>query len=66
MHPFLGVARLSIYDVSGKRVWSEELSTINSFTWDRRTTSGSPASPGTYFLTLETPGYTGRTKIILM
>ncbi len=67
--PQSGAVRLEVYDLSGRRVWSQEGSLpagTHSQTWNGRGTDGSPAGGGLYFVRLVTPwGTYGRRLVRL-
>jgi hypothetical protein len=56
--PRAGVARLEIFDLSGRRVWSEEAllpAGTHSRTWNGSTGDGGSAGAGLFFVRLTTP-----------
>ncbi len=58
--------RIEIFDVTGRRVRSIEVSGSGTSSWDFRDTSGKMVSPGIYFVRLEGKNITQTVKVVLL
>ncbi len=67
--PQAGAVRLEVFDLSGRRVWSQEGSLpagMYSRTWNGRGNDGGPAGGGLYFVRLVTPWGTQGRRLVLL
>jgi len=65
-----GRAELGIYDVAGRLVRriveAQQSAGTYAILWDRTSSGGSPAAPGTYFVRLEAGGETHLEKLVIL
>ncbi|MBU1702019.1 MAG: T9SS type A sorting domain-containing protein [Candidatus Eisenbacteria bacterium] len=65
--PESGAARLSIFDIAGRRINQFEfLGSIGTMIWDGTDSRGAPAAPGTYLLQLEAGTTRGTKRITVL